>query len=737
MMKQVVHRIFYCLLVSTLCQFVASAQLRSKEFTIDDIFASEKFSGRSIHGFQWIENGEAYSYLEADSAKRQTDLWRCDVATGNKIKILDAGKLTLKEGEKPYVIHNYTWSPDGKRILFTGTLPARHLKTGSNFYLYDLEAKKFRQLTNTDQEQMNIKFSPDGKRIGFVRSQNLYLMNVEDGKETQLTFDGAEQIFNGHFDWVYEEEFGLIDGWQWSPDGRYIAYWQIDESREPEFPIMNFLPLHEDVLKMRYPKAGDPNAIVKIGIISLDSKKATWADIGAPLDSTQDTYVPRIKWTTMPNILAVERLNRHQNKLDLTFVDATTGKAKVVLTETARAWVDVHDDLTFLKNSDEFIWSSDRDGYLHLYLFDLAGKLIRQLTAGNWDVDHLNGVDENSGTVYFTASVGSPLERDIYAVKLNGTGFKRITRESGTSSASFSPDFSVFYHTFSDANTPLRTSLRKNDGSLIQVLEEGTIPALKDYKLSPLTFFSFKTTDGIELNGWLVKPVEFNASRKYPVLMYVYGGPGSQTVRNSWGGQNFLWYQLLAQKGYIVASVDNRGTGARGKDFKTITYKNLGHWENNDQIEAAKYLAALPFVDPQRIGIWGWSYGGYMTLMSVLRGADVFKVGVSVAPVTSWRFYDTIYTERYMLAPKENPEGYDESAPVNHAKMLKSNLLEIHGTADDNVHWQNTVFMVNELIKEGKQFETAFYPGGLHGIGSGKIRAQLFTKITNFIFENL
>lgn len=710
---------------------------RPKNLTIEDIFVKGKFSQKSIRGFQWIENGKAYSYLETDTSAKQTNLWKYDVASGKKTELVEAKNLVVKEGEPPFSIQNYSWSPDWRRILFTGTVTARSLKTGGNFFLYDLREKKFSQLTNSTEEQLNVKFSPDGSMIGFVRGNNIFLRRLDNGAETQLTFDGGEHILNGHFDWVYEEEFGVIDGWQWSPDGRHIAYWQIDDAREPEFSIVNFIPLHSAVSTMRYPKAGDPNGIVRIGILDVESRKTVLADIGAPLDSTQDTYIPRIKWTNKPNLLAVERLNRHQNKLELALVDAATGKAEIILTEIEKTWIDVNDDLTFLKKGDQFIWSSERDGFQHLYLYELHGKLIRQLTQGRWDVERLNGVDEALGTAYFTAAIVSPMNREVYAVGLDGKGFKRITREDGSNSANFAPGCSVFLHTFTDTKTPARLSLIKSDGTLLRIVEDGTVEALGKYTFSPQTFFTCKTSDGLELNGWMIKPLDFDPAKKYPVLMYVYGGPGSQTVRNTWGGQNFLWYQLLAQKGYIIASLDNRGTGARGKEFKSVTYKHLGKWETHDQIEGAKYLASLPYVDGSRIGIWGWSYGGYMTLMSLLSGSGVFKAAVSVAPVTHWKFYDTIYTERYMLTPQENPEGYEESAPLAHARDLTGSLLEIHGTADDNVHWQNTVSMVNALIQEGKQFETALYPGGLHGIGSGKVRAQLFTKITDFILEKL
>ena len=727
-----------CLILITLfCTAVAPARQKTKELTIDDVFLSGKFTPRGIRGFQWMNKGQTYSFLETDTSTKTINIWSADVASGKRSKIVDASRLVLKEGDAPFAIQNYIWSPDGKMVLLTGSLPARAMKSGGNIFLYDIEKGTFKQLTNSEHEQMNFKFSPNGRMIGFVRSNDIYVLNLENNEETRLTFDGAEHLLNGHFDWVYEEEFSIIDGWQWSPDGKSIAYWQLDENRVPEFPIMDFLPLHEEVTKMRYPKAGDPNSIVRIGVVSLSTTTTTWMDVGAPFDSSQDLYIPRISWIPRTGQLMIHRLNRRQNSLDLFVADPSTGVSKVVLTEREKSWVDIKTDYTFLERSDRFIWTSERDGYQHLYLYDLNGKLVRQLTEGHWDVEGLSRVDERDGVVYFTASVASPLDRDLYSVSLEGTHFRRITKEAGTHAVNFAPNAAVFLDTYSDANTPPQISLRKNDGTLIRVVEKGNIAALREYAVSPKTFFTFKTPDSVELNGWMIKPPDFDPAKKYPVLMYVYGGPGSQTVLNSWDRGYYLWDQLLAEKGYILVSVDNRGTGARGKEFKSIPYLQLGKWETNDQIEAARYLSCLPYVDPGRIGIWGWSYGGYMTLMAMCSGSDAFKAGVAVAPVTHWKFYDSIYSERFMLTPKLNPDGYDESAPLTHAGRLRGKLLEIHGTADDNVHWQNTVSMVGQLIKEGKQFETAFYPGGYHGIGGGKVRAQLFTKITNFILENL
>jgi dipeptidyl-peptidase-4 len=711
----------------------ASAKERSKDFTVEEIFTGSKFSTRSVRA-QWYEGGRSYTTIETDSTTKIASIWKTDVSSGTKMKLIEGALLVTEKGGAPLAIENYIASPDGRAFLFTGKLPARSLKTGGNFFLYDLDRKEFRQLTNTKAEQMNVKFSSDGRSIGFVRDNNIFTLQLAGGKEEQRTFDGAEHILNGHFDWVYEEEFGISDGWQFSPNGKYLAYWQVDERREPEFPIVNFIPINQEITRQRYPKPGDPNAIVKIGIVDLVSPKTVWADIGVPLDSTQDTYIPRMMWAPGSRALCVERLNRRQNRLDLMLVDAASGKGMAILTETSTTWIDITDDLTFLKKSDRFLWSSERDGYNHLYLYDTRGTLIRQLTHGEWDVDRLISVDEKSGCVYFSAGATSPMNREIYSVGFDGKGFKRITKEEGTSGATFSSDCSVFFHTWSDANTPTKTMLRRRDGSLIRVVEDGRIAALDEYRISPKTFFTFTTSDGVRLNGWMIKPPDFDPAKKYPVIMYVDGGPGSQTVLNAWGGQGFLWQEMLAEKGYVVASVDGRGTGARESEFKTVTYKHLGKWETHDQIEGVKYLVSLPFVDGSRIGIFGASYGGFLTLMCFLQGNDVFKAAIASSSVTNWEFYDSIYTERYMLTPAENPDGYKESAPVTYAKNLKGNLLIVHGTDDDNVHMMNSITMINELVKENKLFETSLYPGSKHGI---QARVQYRETMTNFFLEKL
>jgi dipeptidyl-peptidase-4 len=719
----------------TLIIFCSPAFPQTKNFTTADIFSSSKFRDEALSGAHWSKNGDGIYHYKVDSAAGVTNFFKYNVANGDQKVVATVTAILRNHPREIKKFEHHIWSPDERRILFTGTLPARRPKTGGNFSIFDLETKQLRALTSNNNAQASVQFSPDGKSIAFVRDNNLMLMELESGEERQLTSDGQPHLLNGLFDWVYEEEFSIIEAWQWSPDGAYIAYWQTDERPLPRFDIALYDSLHLNWNRMRYPKAGDPNSTVKIGVVDIKSGKTVWMDIGA----NEDMYVPRIEWFPAGNRLAIQRLNRLQNKNELLIGDAITGKTKVILTETDDKWVEVHDNLFFLSKSDQFLWTSERDGYNHIYLYNLHGKLIRQLTKGQWDVAEINAVDETSRLVYFLASEATPLENHLYAVDLNGQNFKRITKHPGWHRIDFSPNYKHYIDTYSQIDSPPQIGLFANNGDLKRMLVENKQDALNEYRLSRYEFFSFTTSDSVQLNGYILKPPDFDAGTQYPVLMYVYGGPGSQTVQNQWEGRRGLWFQMLAQNGYIVASVDNRGTGARGAAFKKVTYKNLGEWEAHDQIEAAKYLGSLPYVDQSRIGIFGWSYGGFMAALCMFKGNDVFKAGISVAPVTHWKFYDSIYTERYMQTPQLNPEGYRKTAPINFAQNLKGNLLLVHGTADDNVHFQNSVELVNELIKHNKQFETMFYPGRYHGIREGARNTQehIYTLMTKFLFDEL
>lgn len=706
---------------------------QKKELTVEDIYSGRIFTAPSVRGVQWIDNGNKYSFLKNDPESKTTSIFVHNVETGEEDILVVGSALKENEEDKPFIIQNYKWSPDERYILFTGVLPARSLKTGGAFYIYDVIENKFFLLADSEETQSIAQFSPNGKFLGFVRSNNLFVIDIESKIETQLTFDGNDVILNGIFDWVYEEEFSIINGWEWSPDSRNIAYWQLDQTNVPEIKIAKWDSLHLNFLDMRYPKAGDKNSIVKIGVVNIATAKTVWMNIG----EEQDIYIPRIQFTRNPELLSIQRLNRLQNKIELLLANINSGSTNILLTDTDDAWVDVHDDLYFLKNGRQFIWSSERNGYNHLYLYSMDGKFEGSITKGNFDVTKLVSYDDENEILYYTSSERHPTTSDLYSISLDGNNKNRITQERGTNSVDLSTNNKYFINRFSNANSLTKTSIYSIAGNLIRELTTPNNSGFEEYGLSPVEFLSFTTTDGVELNSYIIKPANFDPKKKYPVLIYNYSGPGSQVVVDRYGGANFLWHQMLAQKGYIVFAVDNRGTGARGSIFKKITYKNLGYWEAHDHIEAAKYLGSLNYIDKERIGIWGWSYGGYMALLTLFKGADYFKAGVSVAPVTHWKFYDTIYTERFMQTPQLNPEGYEESSPLTYIKDYKGKLLLIHGTADDNVHFQNAVVMVDELIKNNKQFETMFYPEKDHGIYGGNTRVQLFNMITNFILNNL
>ena len=707
-----------------------------KEFTIEDIFGSSKFASKSVRGIQWMSDGKSYSFLETDTTSKSSGVFLWSVKEKSKKLIVSGSMLKMNESDPAFRFSSYQWSPDEKQILFVSSPPDKQylsrLTPAGNLFLYDIQLKKFIRVTNVTVPQYNQKFSPDGKKIGYVRENNIVVYDIAAAKETQLTADGTEHIINGKFDWVYEEEFGISDGWRWSPDGTYIAFWQLDENRVPEYTMTEWDSTHLNLIKMRYPKPGDPNSIVKVGVLNVATAMTEWLNLG----SNDDIYIPRMQWTADKNILSLQRLNREQNSIELMYYDITNKTLKTVLSEKSDTWLDVHNDLRFLKNGT-FTWLSERDGYNHLYLYRNDGTMMNQITKGEWDVDTFYGVDEKNGLLYFTSSEISPIDRQIFSIKLDGTKKKQLSSSPGTHSANFSPTFENYLGYYNSITVPGKIKMMKNDGKGLYSIEENEMPVLKEYSLANTSFISFKTSDGVLLNASLLKPSNFDSTKKYPVLVYTYGGPGSQVVRNSWGGSSFLWYSMLAEKGYLVFMTDNRGTGARGAAFKKITYKNLGKWEVNDQVEGAKYLASLPYVDKNRIGIWGWSYGGYMSSLTILVGAEYFKTAIAVAPVTHWKFYDNIYTERFMGTPQNNPEGYKASSPINHAEKLKGKFLLVHGTSDDNVHFQNSVTLVTALEQANKQFQTMYYPNKNHGIGGGVTRLHLYTLLTNFLLENL
>ena len=707
------------------------AQQNNAKISVEDIWEKYEFVPRSVPGFNFQNDGKHYTRLEENKIKQY------DFTTGLFIKdIFDASSVS-ENSEFNGKMDDYTFSKDESKILIkTETESIYRRSTRANFYVWDKNNKTLTTVEKTGKQRYT-SFSDDATKVAFVRKNNIYIKNLVNGEITQITPDGKfNSIINGSADWVYEEEFSIAKAFEWSPDGNKIAFLRFDESEVKEFTMTLYnRDLYPEYKTFKYPKVGEKNAIVSVHIFDIRTGKTTEVKTG----SEPDMYFPRIKWTLDANKLCIFKMNRHQNELELLLADATSGKTSVMLKEMNKYYIDITDDMTFLEDGKCFIWTSEKDGFNHIYMYELDGKLKRQLTKGNFDVTRFYGVDEKRKTIYYQAAEESPLERQSYSISFKGKKKKKITPEIGTNRTQWSSNFDYFVNTHSTLNSPATYTVYENSGKEIRVIEDNAAmrTTQQNYSWNNFEFFNVPIEGGEKLNGWMLKPADFDPDKKYPIFMYVYGGPGSQTVTDSWGGFNNWWYQMLAQNGYIVVSVDNRGSGARGQEFKKMTYLELGKYETMDQISAAKYLGNQSYIDAERIGIFGWSYGGYMSSLCLFKGADVFKSAIAVAPVTNWKWYDTIYTERYMRTEKENESGYKDNSPVNFTDLMKGKYLLVHGVADDNVHFQNTAEMVNALIRSNKQFDTYFYPNRNHGIFGGTTRLHLYNKMTDFIYENL
>ena len=699
-----------------------------KEITLEDIFKNRSFATKGIGAIRWMNDGRYYSAREVNEGK--VSLLRKDITTGETVETL------LTSDDLGFAFSNYRFSEDEKKVMFlTETERIYRRSSKSVSHVYDLATKKLNTLAN-GEKVLYASFSPKGDKAAYVKDNNLYMVNLANMRETKITRDGKwNHIINGNADWVYEEEFSMAKAFQWSPDGKKIAFWRFDESRVKEYNMQMWGELYPEDYKFKYPKAGEENSIVQIKVYHLDRNRTVNMDIG----TNTNIYIPRIFWTKEDNTLSMMRLNRLQNTMELLHANVNNGRSQVVYKEESDTYLDYSNNLTYLSDNKSFVLTSEKNGYRHVYHYGTDGKLIKQITQGEWEVSSVAGVDENSGKLYFTSAEKSPMERHLYSIGLDGSAKTEMTNESATHRVNWSPDFKYYIKTSSSAKHPNVITLHNGNGDQVRMMEDNAEAAasIAEFDVREKEFFSFNTPDGTELNGYMMKPANFDPNKKYPVLMYVYGGPGSQTVQNSWNSSRDYWHMHLVSQGYIVASVDNRGTGARGKDFKHVTYKTLGKYEVEDQIEAGKYLASLPYTDPDRIGIWGWSYGGYMSSLSLFMGNDVFKTAIAVAPVTNWRFYDTVYTERYMSTPLLNDEGYDAYSPVSHVDKMKGNLLLIHGTGDDNVHFQNSVELVNKLVEADKQFESFYYPNRAHGMRGGNATWHLYNQMTDYIKRKL
>ena len=714
------------LFVATL--FSATAQ---QKITVEEIYRGE-FRAKGMDALQSMKNTNQYTVLNTDRTSRSQQIDLYDFATLKKVAtLLDTKSHTdLADG-----IDSYTFSNDEKQILIANnTSPIFRHSFTATYYLYNLATKELTKVLENVQEPT---FSPDGTKIGYAKENDLFIYDIASKAITQVTTDGKKnEIINGITDWVYEEEFAFVRAFDWSSDSKKLAFIRFDESKVPQFSMdMYQKDLYPTSQTFKYPKAGEKNAVVSLHLFDVTSKVAKTVN----LSNYNDFYIARLKWTNDANIVSAQILNRHQDNLDLIFVDATTAVAKVVLNEKDKAYVDVTDNLTFLKDNS-FIWTSEKDGFNHIYLYDKTGKLKNQVTKGKWEVTSYYGFDEKTKTVFYQSVENGSTVRDVYKISLDGKKKVKLSSQTGTNSATFSPDFSLFINSYSSVSVPTTYTLNNaKDGKQVQEIVNNNALAdkLKKYSLPTKEFFELTTEKGHKLNAWMIKPKDFDSTKKYPVFMYQYSGPGSQEVANNWLDTNDMWFMMLSQQGYIIACVDGRGTGYKGAAFKKCTQKELGKYEVEDQIDAAKVIGNYSYVDKTRIGIFGWSYGGFMSSNCLFKGADVFKMAIAVAPVTNWRFYDSIYTERYMTTPQENASGYDDNSPINHVSKLKGNFLLIHGTADDNVHVQNSMQMIEALVQANKQFDWAIYPDKNHGIYGGKTRIQLYNKMTNYIKEKL
>ena len=720
--------------------FSASAQ-EKKNFDLEDLYMRPTFYAKSVRGMNSMKDGKTYANFERGSLNIY------NYKTGKLEKTLfGISDLTMYPDTLPIGLQDYELSANEDKMLCATDMESiyRH-SFHATYYIFDFKTKTLQPLSENGKQRL-ATFSPDATKVAFMRDNNLFIKDLKTGEEKQFTKDVLyNHIINGAPDWVYEEEFSFSQGFYWSPDSKKIAFMKFDESNVREFQMEEFEGLYPDWYSFKYPKAGEDNSIVEIYVYDLESGKTVKMDTG----KETDIYLPRIAWTKDPNVLAIQRLNRHQNHLEILAADATTGKSRVFYDETNEYYIDITDDWHFLEDGKRFLMTSEKSGYNHIYLCNLDGTQGKQLTNGPWDVTSVYGFDGKE--VYFQAAKNTPVDRQIYAVDLKGKMREVIGRE-GTNSARFSNDFSYLININSSISQPRQYELYTNKGKLVRVLEDNHEFAEKlktfnlgEKKLMKISDPAFTLPDGtqVDVDAWQILPPDFNPAKKYPVLIYVYGGPGHQTVNNSWADSDYWWMQLLAQHGIISVSINNRGSGAQGEVFKKMTYLQLGKYETEDMITLAKYMAKQPYVDGERIGIYGWSYGGFMAANGITKGADVISTAVSVAPVTNWRYYDNIYTERYMRTPQENPEGYDANSPVSNTAMIKGNYLLCHGSGDDNVHYQNAMELIKAMISNGKQFDLMIYPNKNHGIyggyeyGSGECRMHLFNKIDNFLFEHL
>ena len=682
----------------------------------------------------WIDGGRRFSYIDRDGRTGQSVLRGYDPATQKDTLLFAADGLTFPGTQERFAYQSFQWAPDSKHLVFQSHFKPIYRRSGtSDYYLYSLGD---RTLKLAASGAGTAQLSPDGAMMGYERAGDMYVADVAGGGERRLTTGATEHVYNGKFDWVYEEEFGLAQAWNWSPDNRYIAYWQTDDGAEPVTQLSDLSGAHPTFDQLRVPQVGDSNPRVRIGVVDVKGGKTVWLDVG----ETAEHYIPRVYWTSRADTAAVIVLNRRHDELKLYFFDVRTGGRRLVMTETSKTWIDVfdfyagiQDMMTFPAGSHEFLWISDRDGWQHVYRYDYSGKLVKQVTTGPWSVTRIEGTDPAKQLVYYSSTQASPLQRQLYAVKYDGTGVRRITTERGTHAINMSPNAAFFIDRWSNTEQPTKVSLRAANGAELKRLEDNAATStwLTTHAYAPTETFTFRTSDSVNVDASVIRPIPFDSTKKYPVVFAVYGGPGSQAVYDRFGAS--AWTQWLAQQGYVVVDVNNRASNNYGRDFMKVVYKHLGEYEAKDFAEAARFMATKPWVDPKHVAIMGTSYGGYSTLEAMERYPDVFPVGIANSAVTDWRYYDSIYTERYMGLLGDNLAGYEASSPLVNAKQLSGHLLLIHSLLDDNVHPQHTMQLLTALTNAGKDVDFRLYPQGRHG-AVYSVQSQLLIMRTESAF---
>jgi dipeptidyl-peptidase 4 len=695
---------------------------------------------RGPSSVNWFDGGEKYSYYLTNPETKKREIRSYQPSKKTDALIFDGEGITFPDSETPFTYSSFQWSADSKFLFFKSNFRPIYRNSGiADFYLYNVKDKS---LVLAAKDARTAELSPNGLLMGFERGGNLFVREMASGVETQLTNDATDHIFNGHFGWVYEEEFGLFQAWEWSPDSKYIAYWQEDENQVPEFQMTDFEGDHAEYTKIRYPQVGDPNPTVKIGVITLADKSQKWLNI----QETGEYYIPRINWTGKSGVLSVMVLNRKQNHLKINFFDVLTGTSNLVVEEESKAWIDVYDFFAgishfifFPSNGKEFFWISERDGFQHLYRFDYSGKLLNQVTKGNYEVTFVHGFDEQKSLIYFSSTEVSPLNRQLYVVRYDGKKKELVTKEDGRHRIDLSPNGRYFIDSYSNANQPLTVNLwdARKQKIITNLADNSASFAKVANKISLREFFTFTTTDGQSLDGYLIKPHNFDSTKVYPLVLDIYGGPGAQSVYNEFGVS--AWQQFLLSNGYVIASVNNRGSGGYGGVFEKVVYKQLGKYESYDFVETANFLSQKSWISSENRAIRGHSYGGFMSSFTMANHPGAFKAGIVAAPVTNWKYYDSIYAERYMDILSDNADGYETSSVMKNASKVTGKILLVHSTMDENVHVQNSFQLVTALTSAGIDADLRIYPPGNHSVAyNGPSYQLLYGKVYfDFLEKNL